>query len=228
VIGERLRDDQQRGLRDLGDVGVAEGGAILGDHGGPVGLARVVDEESAVERVVGVKRESEQALLSSREHLGRDVEEDGGGRRLRQQDLDPACLLDHEEPIASVMRMGRIERTAEVCEHGLELQGYEGLARRGQRRSAGRGGRALDGQCRDRRCGGVDGDWRRGPGATFQEDAHELGVPTRGRHRERRITLGRLRVDGGTMIEQQNGNVVAAAIGGDDQARAPEFVPGVR
>jgi hypothetical protein len=74
---EGLRDHGQGLLGEVGDVGIARGHLVLGDHGGAILLPRVVDEEAAVRRELRVEGEAEQPLLTSREYPRGDVEEDG-------------------------------------------------------------------------------------------------------------------------------------------------------
>ena len=75
VVTEWVVHHQQHELGRVGDIGVREGGLILGDHDGAVGLPRVVDEEAPIVRVARMKRQPEQAALAPREHKRRDVEE---------------------------------------------------------------------------------------------------------------------------------------------------------
>ena len=74
-----------------------------------VGHARVVDEEEAVGRVLGVEREPQQAALAAAGDAGADVEEARPGLAARRAhhravhvEANAARLLDHEQPVAVV------------------------------------------------------------------------------------------------------------------------------
>jgi hypothetical protein len=70
-----VRDGQQNFLGRIGDVRIARRGCVFGDHLRAVASARVIHEEAAVERVVRVKCQAEQALLAAGGgDLGMDVE----------------------------------------------------------------------------------------------------------------------------------------------------------
>ena len=75
------------------------------------GEVGVVDVEEAVAEVVGVERQTEQALLAAAGHQGVDVEEVGAEDvAVALHDADVAALLDHEE--AAVAGVGDADREA--------------------------------------------------------------------------------------------------------------------
>ena len=123
VVGERLRDHEEHGLDAVGDARVGRRDAVLGDDGGTVGLPRVVDEESAIARELGMEGEAEQPALPAEEHLGGDVEEDDGGAGPGREHPDDARLLDDEQPMAAVPRVGHEVRIVEPVQHRYQPNG---------------------------------------------------------------------------------------------------------
>ena len=67
MVGIRLLDDEQLAL--AGGISYAIGCGELADHRGTVASTRVVDEETAIGGVVGMKRKAEQTSLALEDHV---------------------------------------------------------------------------------------------------------------------------------------------------------------
>ncbi len=124
VIGERLRDRQQRKLVDARG-GRARVGMIFGDDRRAIRLARVIDEEPPVRGELRVEGEAQQPLFATRQHPRADVQEHRGRRRAGRKHEDSPALLHDEEPIGSIAGVRHEQRAREALEHRLES--YRGL-----------------------------------------------------------------------------------------------------
>ena len=130
VVGGRLVDSQQFPSRvGVGRVGITRRDLVLDQPGITISID-VVDVEQAIRCVVGVERETEQALLVVEGDQRFDVEE--GQHRSFVDHPDPPGLVDHEQ--AGITRRGDDEhRLLESVCHGFSRK-HERTARCRRRR----------------------------------------------------------------------------------------------
>src|SRR5437867_863829 len=80
---------------------------------------RVVDEELAVVRVVGVEGHAQQALLPSERHQARDVKKRCGQQRAAANHANPSWLLDDKQPARVSGWLRQVERGGEAARDQL-------------------------------------------------------------------------------------------------------------
>ena len=103
-----------------GDVGVRARAVVLGDGQVAVVPPGEVQEEPAIDLVVGMEGDPQQAALAAgRDEVG-DVDERGRQERAVLDDADPATLLDDEEPPAAVARADDLDRGVEPGDDGRQ------------------------------------------------------------------------------------------------------------
>ena len=134
VIGEGLRDHEQRLFLGGRDVRIRRGDPVLGDHRRAIGRARVVHEEPAVLLELRMEREPQEALLAAEQHARRDVQKDRRRYGPGPEDLDDPALLDDEQASAAIVRIGGENGDLEIGDRRHQRDGCPGRGGKQQTR----------------------------------------------------------------------------------------------
>ena len=101
---ERVRDRNDRPDRGwIGNIRCARWGFVFGNFDSPVTLTRVVNEESAVCRVLRVKGQAEQAAFAAAAaNDARNIEKISKGRLPGLDHANDPALLDDKHPVRPI------------------------------------------------------------------------------------------------------------------------------
>ena len=119
MVRKRLLDLEEDPLAPRVDDVAVERHRERRHDGVPVEVG-VVDEDAAVGRVVRVERQAQEAALAAGADTVRDVEEGRLVAHAVADGLDPADLLDDEQPLAAVVGGRDIDREIEPVRDQVE------------------------------------------------------------------------------------------------------------